>query len=121
MTKFPYFMFCDVDYDIYNRLGFLKNRLYGKHGDSVHVKSGNMGGLMSSMVRAIKTSKGIDYQGNFDQQGGSLIVGPGPVLHFYHVDKHARDHCSINFLLKQVGIEPIDFQKEAQKRANNKI
>ena len=105
-----------MDYDIYNRLGFLKNKFYGQHGDSPHVKSGNLGGLMGSMFRAIKTSKAFDYQGSFDQQGGSLIVGPGPVLHFYHIDKHARDHCPINFLLKKVGIESVDF-----KRAQNKV
>jgi hypothetical protein len=43
--------------------------------------------------------------------GGSLIVGPGPFLVFAHSDKHARDHCSINFLLKKVGIEPLNFDQ----------
>ena len=79
-----------------------------------------MGGMMSSMFRAIKTSKLNDYQGDFDQQGGSLIVGPGPKFHMFHMDKHARDHCPINYLLKQVGMDEIDFKKEA-KRKQNKI
>ena len=29
-TRFPYVMFCDVDGDIYKRLGFLTNKEYGK-------------------------------------------------------------------------------------------
>jgi hypothetical protein len=33
LTKFPYFILCDTDYNVYNRLGFLRNREYGKaHG-----------------------------------------------------------------------------------------
>ncbi len=61
-------------------------------------------------MRAI-SSQVFDYQGPFDQQGGSLIVGPGPFLSFAHIDKHSRDHCPINILLKKVGIEPVDFVK----------
>lgn len=84
-------------------------------------RSGHFSGLLWSTMRAIKTSEPFDYQGDLNQQGGSMIVGPGPVLHFYHIDKHARDHCPINALLKQCGIEPIDFKKEAQKRATQSI
>jgi hypothetical protein len=80
--------------------------------DSPHVKSSNFQGLMSSAYRAIMTSPVFDYQGDFRQQGGCLIVGPGPVFHYLHVDKHARDHCPINHLLKKVGMPEIDFSKK---------
>ncbi len=63
-------MFCDVDYDIYNKLGFLRNQYYGNHKDSIHVKSSNFIGLFQSAKRAITTSDAFDYQGRFDQQGG---------------------------------------------------
>jgi hypothetical protein len=102
---------------LYTRLGFQKNNQYGKHGDSVHVKSSNMGGLLTSMFRAIKSSKTFDYQGDFDQQGGSLIVGPGPVLHFFHADRHARDHCPINELLIKAGMDPVDFAALRQAKS----
>ncbi len=65
--------------------------------------------LFGSFFRAL-SSQSLDKQGPFDQQGGSLIVGPGPFLSYAHADKHARDHCPINFLLKKVGIEPMSFK-----------
>jgi len=102
--------------------------------DSPHVRSGNWKGLFSSgyyfylylclicsnnlfelykilALRAIATQN-TDKQGNFDQQGGSLIIGPGQVLHFFHKDRTARDHMPINKLLKHVGAQQIDFEKE---------
>lgn len=71
---------------------------------------------MSSAYRAIMTSPVFDYQGDFDQQGGAIIVSPGPILNFCHIDKNARDHCPINTLLKIVGIEPVDFKKAAENK-----
>jgi hypothetical protein len=62
-------------------------------------------------VRAIKTNN-TDKQGSFDQQGGTLIIGPGQVSHFFHKDKNARDHMPINKILKHVGGPQIDFEKE---------
>jgi hypothetical protein len=72
---------------------------------------------MSSTFRAIKSSQ-MDYQGDFTQQGGCLIVGPGAhTLHYFHIDKHARDHVPINHVLQLVGIGPVDFKKEAAKNS----
>jgi hypothetical protein len=95
---------------LYKKLGFQENNQFGRHGDSVHVKSSNVGGIVSSFFRAIRTSKKFDYQGNFEQQGGSMVIGPGPVLHFLHIDQHARDHCPINELLKQAGMDTVDWE-----------
>jgi hypothetical protein len=74
---------------------------------------------MASAYRAITTSPAFDYQGNLDQQGGCLIVGPGPILHYSHIDKNARDHCAINFLLNKVGIKPVDFNSISEKNILN--
>ena len=73
------------------------------------MRSSTLGGIFSSAKRAIFTSPAFDYQGRFDQQGGSMIVGPGPVLHFFHADKHARDHCPINILLKKCNLPVVNF------------
>jgi hypothetical protein len=73
--------------------------------------------MIWSSMRAAATSKPFDYQGDLKQQGGCLVVGPGPVLHYAHVDKHARDHCPINFLLQLVGIPPVNFEIERKKLA----
>ena len=75
----------------------------------MHVKSSTMGGIFNSFKRAVFTSPAFDYQGRFEQQGGCMIVGPGPILHFFHADKHARDHCPINFLLKKVDVPAVNF------------
>lgn len=79
--------------------------------DSCHVKSSNFKGLMSSAYRAIRTSPAFDYQGDLNQQGGCLIVGPGTCFHYLHTDSHARDHLPINQILKKVGMPQIDFVK----------
>jgi hypothetical protein len=117
LTNFPYFIFCDIDKDIYNKLGMLKNKELGKDKESPHVKSSNFRGLLSSTYRAM-SSTAFDYQGGLEQQGGSLIVGPGNVLHFSHIDKHGRDHTPINILLKKAGMEPVDFNKARQNNIN---
>lgn len=106
LTRYQYLIFSDMDQSIYNKLGFNKVNDLGGNGDSPHVKSGNFGGIFSSMRRALSSS---DSQGPRDQQGGSMIVGPGPYLHFSHVDKNARDHYSINGLLNKVGVQAINF------------
>ena len=82
--------------------------------DSPHVKSGNFGGIFSSAMRAI-SSQSRDNQGNLDQQGGTLIIGPTTTVHYFHRDKTARDHTPINKLLKLVGAQPIDFEKERMR------
>ena len=118
LTKFPYLLFSDMDYSIYNKLGFNKTKDLGVPGDSCHVKSGNFGGILfHSMRRALTTSAFLDYQGAFDQQGGSLIVGPGPYLHFSHVDKHGRDHYPINSLLNKVGVQATNFPNPRPQNA----
>lgn len=112
LTRFPYLLFSDPGNDLYNKLGMIKCKDLGKPGDSIHVKSSNLGGVfLHSMKRAITSSVLMDYQGGFDQQGGCLIVGPGPYLHFSHIDKNGRDHCPINGLLNKVGIQGINFPK----------
>lgn len=66
-------MFCDIDYDIYNRLNLVRNNYFGNPSDSCHVKSSNWSGFFKSAKRAIKTSDAFDYQGRFDQQGGFIL------------------------------------------------
>lgn len=94
-----------------------KELIFFKFKDSFHVKSSTFKGLMSSAYRAVRSST-MDYQGNFNQQGGCLIVGPGNVVHYFHADKHARDHLPINFILNKVGIKSIDF-KNAPNQSND--
>lgn len=105
-------VFCDTDYDVYNRLGFLKNKEIGSTADSPHVKSSSMGGFFSSLYRAVTASSKFDYQGNFDQQGGSLIVSPDLTVHYFHADKTACDHTPINTLLNIAGVQTILFSHD---------
>ena len=65
-----------IDYDIYNRLGFIRSSDLGRPGSSYHVKSSNWSGLFKSAKRAISSNTdAFDYQGRWDQQGGCLIAG----------------------------------------------
>jgi len=110
LTRFPFLMFCDVDGEVYKKLGMNKCKDLGSAGDSIHVKSSTFTGLIKSSYRAFK-SQFYDFQGDFAQQGGSLIVGPGNVLSFIHVDKHGRDHAPINTLLESVGVDKVNFDR----------
>ncbi|RNA35559.1 thioredoxin AAED1 [Brachionus plicatilis] len=112
LTNYPYMVFCDTDYDVYNRLGFQKNKEIGRPGDSPHVKSSSIGGFFSSLYRAVTSSSKFDYQGNFDQQGGSLILSPDLTVHYFHADKTARDHTPINTLLSIAGVKKILFSHD---------
>lgn len=113
-TRYPYLLFSDTEQEIYNRIGCNKTQDLGKHGDSCHVKSGNFTGIFGSMKNAFNANYGLkrDTQGPIDQQGASLIVGPGPYLHFAHIDKHGRDHFSINSLLNKVGCQAVHFPNQ---------
>ena len=67
------------------------------------------------MRRALTSA---DSQGSKNQQGGSLIIGPGPFVHFSHVDAHARDHYPINGLLNKVEIQAIKFPNSSDSKFN---
>jgi hypothetical protein len=110
LTQYPFLIFCDVDGYLYKSLGLLKSKEYGNLKNSPHIKSSASLGLIKSTFRAFKSAQAFDYQGDWSQQGGSLIIGPGQQLHFIHTDKNSSDHEPINNLLNAVGIESFDFK-----------
>lgn len=75
---------------------------------SPHVKSSLLVGSLKSMWRAM-TSPLFDFQGDPQQQGGAIIVGPGPKVHFAHFDMNRLDHMPINWLLQLAGLQMLDF------------
>jgi len=101
-TGFPHELYCDPKRDVYNAAGFV--RVLGGLGKSPHVKSSVMGGIMKSTWRGIKA--GSVSQGDVKQQGGAFVIGPGDNLIYAHQDSNPADHCPIDTLLTQAGLEP---------------
>jgi hypothetical protein len=90
------------------KLGFELNSDLGKKCENIHVKSSIWTGLAKSAFYAMSSNTPLnDFQGRWDQQGGQMIVGPGPYLHYFHSDKHGRDQLNINYLLEKIGATPL--------------
>ncbi|VDI30807.1 Hypothetical predicted protein [Mytilus galloprovincialis] len=66
-------------------------------------------GVMRSIWRSMKYQ---EFQGNVQQQGGALVVGPGNELLYSHVDKNSTSHTPINKLLEVAGVLPVSFPKD---------
>lgn len=61
------------------------------------------------------TSPAFDFQGDLNQQGGALIIGPGSHVLFFHRDLNHLDHMPINWLLQLAGVqETLDFSDKAK-------
>lgn len=109
LTGFPHEIYVDPERQIYKRLGLRRGEKYMETPSvSPHVKSSMLSGSLKSVWRAM-TSPVFDFQGDPQQQGGALIVGPGPDVHFAHFDMNRLDHMPINWLLQLAGLPALDF------------
>ncbi|XP_009301977.1 peroxiredoxin-like 2C isoform X4 [Danio rerio] len=109
LTGFPHEIYVDPERQIYKRLGLRRGETYMETPSvSPHVKSSMLSGSLKSVWRAM-TSPVFDFQGDPQQQGGALIVGPGPDVHFAHFDMNRLDHMPINWLLQLAGLPALDF------------
>ncbi|ROL53733.1 Thioredoxin-like protein AAED1 [Anabarilius grahami] len=109
LTGYPHEIYVDPERQIYRKLGMRRGETYMETpSSSPHVKSSLLVGSLKSMWRAM-TSPAFDFQGDSLQQGGALIVGPGPEVHFAHFDMNRLDHMPINWLLQIAGLQTLDF------------
>lgn len=112
LTGCPYEIYVDPERCIYQKLGMKREAKFTDSGHrSPHVKSGVFTGQMKSIWRAM-TSPVFDFQGDLNQQGGAIIVGPGSTVHFFHCDMNHLDHMPINWLLQLAGVQhTLDFSE----------
>ncbi|XP_043102211.1 peroxiredoxin-like 2C [Puntigrus tetrazona] len=109
LTGYSHEIYVDPERRIYKKLGMRRGETYMETpSSSPHVKSGLLVGSLRSTWRAM-TSPVFDFQGDPLQQGGALIVGPGPEVHFAHFDMNRLDHTPINRLLQSAGLQTLDF------------
>ncbi|XP_030644343.1 peroxiredoxin-like 2C [Chanos chanos] len=109
LTGYPHEIYVDPERKIYQKLGMRRGETFMEAASkSPHVKSGLFVGSLRSAWRAM-TSPAFDFQGDPLQQGGALIVGPGPEVHFAHFDMNRLDHMPINWLLQLAGLHTVDF------------
>ncbi|XP_062399638.1 peroxiredoxin-like 2C [Sardina pilchardus] len=110
LTGSPHEVFVDPERHIYSRLGLRRGEIFMESASaSPHVKSSMLMGSLKSMWRAMN-SPAFDFQGDPLQQGGTLIVGPGPEVHFTHFDNNRLDHMPIHWLLQLAGLPPLDLR-----------
>ncbi|XP_041643670.1 peroxiredoxin-like 2C [Cheilinus undulatus] len=110
LTGYPYEIYVDPERNIYQKMGMKREEIFTDSANpSPHVKSGLFMGQMKSIWRAM-TSPLFDFQGDLQQQGGSIIAGPGSQVHFVHFDTNRLDHMPINWLLQLAGAQQtLDF------------
>ncbi|XP_077418022.1 peroxiredoxin-like 2C [Vanacampus margaritifer] len=105
LTGYTHEIYVDPERIIYHKLGMKREETYTISAQpSPHVKSGVFMGQMKSIWRAM-TCPAFDFQGDLHQQGGALIAGPGPQVHFSHFDMNHLDHMPINWLLQLAGVQ----------------
>ncbi|XP_052419050.1 peroxiredoxin-like 2C isoform X2 [Carassius gibelio] len=109
LTGYSHEIYVDPERQIYKKLGMRRGETYMETpSSSPHVKSGLVIGNLRSVWRAVN-SPAFDFQGDPLQQGGALIVGPAPEVHFAHFDMNRLDHMPINWLLQLAGLQTLDF------------
>ncbi|KAG7332349.1 hypothetical protein KOW79_004183 [Hemibagrus wyckioides] len=114
LTGYQHEIYVDPERQIYKKLGMTRGEIYeGKVSQSPHVKSSMLVGSIKSMWRAM-TSPAFDFQGDPQQQGGALIIGPGPNIHVAHFDMNRFNHMPINGLLQLAGMQAVDFNRHAK-------
>uniref|UniRef100_UPI00398E8ACC peroxiredoxin-like 2C isoform X3 n=1 Tax=Pristiophorus japonicus TaxID=55135 RepID=UPI00398E8ACC len=113
LTGYTHEIYVDPSRQIYKKLKMKRGETFHEEGRSPHVKSSMLIGILKSTWSAMK-SPAFDFQGDPDQQGGALIIGPGDELHFGHLDLNRLDHAPINLLLQLAGVQTVDFTYEAQ-------
>ncbi|XP_037338551.2 peroxiredoxin-like 2C [Pungitius pungitius] len=113
LTAYPHEIYVDPERCIYQKLGMKREEKYTESGHrSPHVKSGIFMGQLKSIWRAM-TSPAFDFQGDMHQQGGAVIAGPGPRVHFSPFDMNHLDHMPIEWLLQLAGVhQTLDFGSE---------
>ncbi|MCJ8735054.1 hypothetical protein PDJAM_G00242420 [Pangasius djambal] len=114
LTGYQHEIYVDPERHIYKKLGMTRGEIYGETASqSPHVKSSILVGSIKSMWRAM-TSPVFDFQGDPLQQGGALIIGPGPNVHAAHFDMNRFNHMPINGLLQLAGMQVVDFNRHAK-------
>ncbi|XP_076859653.1 peroxiredoxin-like 2C [Brachyhypopomus gauderio] len=114
LTNYQHEIYVDPERHIYKKLGMKRGETFTeKASKSPHVKSSVLGGSIRSMWRAM-TGPAFDFQGDPVQQGGALIVGPGPNVHVAHFDMNRYDHAPINWLLQLAGMQVVDFKENSK-------
>ncbi|XP_028852496.1 peroxiredoxin-like 2C isoform X2 [Denticeps clupeoides] len=109
LTGYPHEIYVDPDRSIYKILGMRRGETFLESASkSPHVKSSLLMGNIRSMWRAMRSPM-FDFQGDPLQQGGALVMGPGPEVHFAHFDMNRLDHMPINWLLQLAGLKMLDF------------
>uniref|UniRef100_G3NUG0 Peroxiredoxin like 2C n=1 Tax=Gasterosteus aculeatus aculeatus TaxID=481459 RepID=G3NUG0_GASAC len=110
LTAYPHEIYVDPERRIYQMLGMKREEKFTESAHrSPHVKSGIFMGQLKSIWRAM-TSPAFDFQGDMHQQGGAVIAGPGPRVHFSHFDTNHLDHMPIDWLLQLAGVHhTLDF------------
>ncbi|TSY41764.1 Thioredoxin-like protein AAED1 [Bagarius yarrelli] len=112
LTGYGHEMYVDPERQIYRKLGMTREEVYEETASpSLHVKSSVLVGSMKSMWRAM-TSPAFDFKGDPLQQGGALIIGPGPNVHIAHFDMNRFNHMPINSLLHLAGMLEVDFNRQ---------
>ncbi|XP_077982071.1 peroxiredoxin-like 2C [Glandiceps talaboti] len=107
-TSFPFEIYVDQEKSIYKALKLRRKSTEGGSFSSPHIKSSMLGGILKSTWRSMQFN---DFRLDIRQLGGQLVLGPGPVEHFYHIDRNLVDHTPINRLLAVAGVEQVNFDK----------
>ncbi|MBN3325244.1 AAED1 protein, partial [Atractosteus spatula] len=112
LTSYPHEIYVDPERQIYKKLGMKRGEVFTESAAPCpHVKSGTLMGSVKSLWRAMN-SPAFDFQGDLNQQGGCLILGPGSEVHFTHFDMNRLDHMPINWLLQLAGVQTVDFRDQ---------
>ncbi|XP_007498003.1 peroxiredoxin-like 2C [Monodelphis domestica] len=128
LTRYSHEIYVDTERKIYRKLGMNKGEGIASSEQSPHVKSNLLSGSIQSLWRAV-TGPAFDFQGDPAQQGGTLILGPGPKwpalfimisidragnnIHFIHLDKNRLDHKPINSILQLAGVQTVNFTNKS--------
>ncbi|KAG8455330.1 hypothetical protein GDO86_001506, partial [Hymenochirus boettgeri] len=108
LSGYPYEIYVDTDREIYCKLGMKKGETSTSSAKNPHIKSNIITGSIKSVWRAMR-SPAFDFQGDPTQQGGSLVVGPGNIVHFLHHDMNRLDQTPISCLLEHAGVSAVNF------------
>uniref|UniRef100_A0A8C5KEN4 Peroxiredoxin like 2C n=1 Tax=Jaculus jaculus TaxID=51337 RepID=A0A8C5KEN4_JACJA len=108
LTGYSHEIYVDPGREIYKRLGMKRGEEVVSSGQSPRVKSNLLSGSLQCLWRAV-TDPLFDFQGDPAQQGGTLILGPGNIIHFIHRDRNRLDHKRINSVLQLVGVQHMNF------------
>jgi len=106
--KFGTEMFSDSPRKVFTAL-HLPYQLSGSNTTpttSPHIKTSLTSSIFQGIYHGIKNVGG---QGDFRQQGGSFILGPGNTCTFAHYDQSVYDHMHIPELLKKLELPETAF------------